>query len=84
MTPFLAELGRPASHGCIRMEDAGIYKIWELAIGVPNSNIFVNVLSGQNNATAPSGKAPYEGGYLQKIENKIGRPSGGRLGASET
>lgn len=29
-TPFLAELGRPASHGCIRMSDADVIELFDL------------------------------------------------------
>lgn len=83
MTPFLSKLGSAASHGCVRMEDAGIYEIWLLAKDTPNANITINILSGNVAGQAPAGKAPYQGGKLQKIEDRSGKPAGGRLGNSE-
>jgi hypothetical protein len=82
MTPFLSQLGKPASHGCVRMEDAGIYTLWKLALDTPNANITVQVLDGTDEeAIPPEGKAPYQGGKLQPIEDVSGRPQGGRAGA---
>jgi hypothetical protein len=81
MTPFLSQLGNAASHGCVRMEDAGIYAIWKLALDTPNANITVQILKGKQDGIAPAGRAPFQGGSLQKIEDVSGRPKGGRAGA---
>jgi hypothetical protein len=81
MTPFLSKLGTPASHGCVRMEDAGIYTLWKLAMGTPNANITVQILDGEREGIPPKGLAPYKGGKLQPVEDISGRPRGGRSGA---
>ncbi len=83
MTPYTGFLGRRASKGCVRMEDAGLYKIWTL-MGGPRgkSNVTVQVLAGKHHVgKAPAGKAPSQGGKMQAVENsdKAIRPEGGRL-----
>lgn len=80
MTPFIWKLGTAASHGCVRMEDAGVYQLWKLALGTPNVNITVEILEGEHEGTPPEGRAPVQGGKPQPIEDKSGRPKGGRDG----